>query len=201
MNSLYKLPRAFLVTLLIGIGIAYVILNDPPHTFCKTQVEHFQFVQKGIIFKDPQDKIHKKTLMSRLIETCRKTVSPGGCYEYFSYLRRLLRDFRLVSTDCLKEVSLIEEVKQHLLIGTKLMVLIAWREEALTGQVDKFNWLNRTDMSLFCTLKKQITLFYGNPTWLSFEDSVLKQLPLSQKVSLQYLKKFSILSEPCSIYP
>ena len=203
MNALYKLPRSLLVTLLLSGGIAYIVLNDPPHSFCDTQTERFQFRQKGVFIKDPGDKIHAKPLIGRLIDTCWETNAPGGCYEYFSYLKRLLDDFFLVSEGCLSQVSGIKEVKEHLFEGVRMMTLLAWREKALSGKISRLNWLNRMDMSLFCSLKANVSRFYGRKALLDFEKKLLAELPVSEKYSSASpgrLRDSSILSENCAEY-
>ena len=187
--------------LLISAGIAYIVLNDPPHTFCDTQTEHFRSVQKGVLFKDPKDNIRKKPLMGRLIDICWKANAPGACYEYFAYLRRLLSDFFLVSQNCLSAVSKIKEVRENLFEGVRMMTLLAWRKEVLAGKASKLNWLSRTDMSLFCSVKAKIISFYGAAAMREFEKKLLAELPADQKVSPKRLRKASILSENCAKYP
>ncbi len=203
MKALYKLPKALLAAILIGGGIAYIVINDPPRTLCKTQKKHFLSVQKGVLIKDPADKLRKKPLISRLTDSCWDAYAPGGCYEYFSYLRKLLKDFFLVSQDCLGEVSQIPEARKSLFEGARIMTRIAWREQALTGKVSKLNWLSRTDMSLFCSIKGKIISFYGMKAWEDFEKKLLTELPLKnqdQKVPPARIKKASILSENCLHY-
>ena len=199
-DLLKKLPKSLIALVAISVGITFILLGDPPHKFCDTQVEHFKSVQKGIIFKDSKDKIHKVPSMTRLLRTCRKTTSPGSCYEYFAYLDRLLKNFKLVSAECLTGLSQFKEVKTHLFNGMNTMVQLAWRERVLSGEVNKFNWLSPSDMSLLCSIKSKVTLLYSAETLKIFEQSILANLPNSQKLSLTSLKKFSILSESCSQY-
>jgi len=195
-----KLPKSLVAIVAIGIGIAFILLNDPPHTFCDTQLENFKSAQSGILFKDPKDKVSLYPLMVKLLKTCRATVAPGACYEYFSYLNRLLLDFKIIVNECLEPLSQIQEVKDHLFIGVSTMVELAWREEVLAGRVSKLNWLKYPDLSLFCQIKKHIVLFYGRDTLKQFEQTVLSRLPNAKKASLLTIRKFSILSEPCGKY-
>ncbi len=194
------LPKGLVAFIAICGGIAFILLNDPPHKFCDTQIEHFKSIQTGIILKDPKDKVYGLPLMVRLLKICRETVSPGACYEYFAYLNRLLKNFKLVSTKCLVNLSQIKEVKVHLFNGINTMTQLAWREKVLSGEVDKFNWFSPSDMSLFCSIKKTVILLYGRETLQAFEQTTLSNLPSSNKISLARLKKFSILSESCSKY-
>ncbi len=198
---LKKLPKNLMAFVFIGIGIAFILLNDPPHKFCDTQVEHFKSIQTGVIFPDSKDNIYDLPVITRSLKICRETVSPGACYEYFSHLNRLLRDFELISIDCLKELSQINEIKDNLFKGVNTMVQLAWREKVIGGEVDKFNWLSPSDMSLLCSIKKKIIMLYGRENLKVFEQTILSNLPNTKKISLANLRKFSILSEPCSRYP
>ena len=126
---------------------------------------------------------------------------PGACYEYFSYLNRLLRDFNLISQECLAEVASIDKVRSHLLNGINLMTQLAWRKEVLQGTVSKMNWLSASDMSLFCKLKKKTILLYGSQSFKAFEAKVIAGLPTDNPVNPKDIRKNSILSENCAKYP
>ena len=188
MKSLYKLPRPVLATLLIGIGIFFIISNDPPHHMCDTQIEHFN--QKQSQLGDREKKM----------QYCRDTNSPGGCYDLFSYLNRTLKNFYLVSQECLPSLSNKTNIKKIMLEGMELMVQLAWREEVLSGKVDKFNWLGYADMTLFCDLKDRIIAFYGHSTFDNFEKTLLAKFSADKPVNPTLVRKKSILSEYCTNY-
>ena len=199
LDKLYKLPRFLLVFILLASGVVFVLVNDPPHTLCKTQIEQFKKAEKGILFKDSLS-VYKQPLMVRLIEQCKLSNAPGGCYDLFGRLRRLLRHFRLVSSDCTSQLSSLKEVKKILFGQLQIMTLLSWREEILAGKVSKFNWLSSADMTLFCRIKNKVILFYGRPLYSQFEQGVIKSLPGSEKQSPDFIKKKTIFSEPCSKY-
>lgn len=210
MQGLYKLPRWFLATVFIGAGIAIIVLNDRPHQFCDTQIDHFQSVQQANFTK--------------LIEVCRETNSPGGCYKLFFQLNRLLKNFYLVSSRCFDRFSQIQLVKkprfkqdnltkeekkelaqeisinQVLFQSMELMVFLAWREEVLSGNISKFNWLGPADMTLFCSIKKAIVLFYGRDSLRAFENQLVEKLSSGQKAPPEISRRHSILSENCALY-
>ena len=210
LQNIYKLPRGFLAFILISGGIAFIVLNERPHRFCDTQIDHFLSVQQANF--------------PRLMTACRETNSPGGCYKLFSQLNRLLKNFYLVAPRCLqrlsqtqltaksrfKETNLTPEeksalskkisVKQVLFQSIELMVFLAWREETLSGKTSKFNWLGPADMTLFCSLKRAVVSFYGRDSLRAFENQTLKKLPSEQKVPPSILRRHSILSENCALY-
>lgn len=188
MKNLYKLPRPVLAALFIGIGIAFILLNDPPHHICDTQMEHFKSQQKIL------GNFKKHTLV------CRETNSPGGCYEMFSHLNRTLKNFYLVSKECLIPLSKNAEVKNTLLEGIELMVRLAWREETLVGRADKFHWLGKADMNLFCRIKDRLIVLYGHKTFQDFEKQLLTSLSSDKNANPEAVRKKSILSEYCANY-
>ena len=161
LSSIYRLPRPLLASLLIGGGIAYILLNDPPHTFCDTQIKHFKKVQIGVLYKNPKDFHAEKSTLQRKQNTCQKESAPGACYEYFFYLKRLLKDLRLLSKECAPLVYQTSEVKGAFSSALGLITALAWREEVLTGRVSKYNWLSHPDLFLFCDLKAKYILNYG----------------------------------------
>ena len=210
LQDLYRLPKWFLATVFIGIGIILIILNDRPHQFCDVQIDNFQSNQQ-VNFK-------------KLIKNCQETNSPGGCYGLFSQLNKLLKDFYLVSPRCFdrlsqtqltkksrfkianltkpekKELKKKSSVKEVLFQSMELMVFLAWREEVLTGKISKFNWLGPADLTLFCSIKEAIISFYGRDSLRDFENQLLEKLPAAQKETPQIIRRHSILSENCSLY-
>ena len=133
MNDIYKLPRPLLASLLIGGGIVFILLSDPPHNFCSTQLEHFKKAQRGVLYKNPKDFRKEKVGLQRKYDVCRKESAPGSCYEYFAYLKRLLKDLRLLSPECLSQVYNTADMKKAFSAALELITALAWREEALTG--------------------------------------------------------------------
>ena len=200
LNTLYKLPKSLLASLFIGGGIFFIILNDPPHTFCDSQIEHFKRLQTGILYKNPKDFHKEKSLLKRKKDTCQKENAPGACYEYFAYLKRLLRDFRVLSQKCAPMIYSTTEVKQALSSALTLMTAIAWREEVLTGRVSKYNWLTRADLYLFCKIKTKYIMNYGQENYRLLENQIITLLPLQKKISAQMVIKRTILLEPCVAY-
>ena len=182
LSSLYKLPKAVIASLVIGGAIVFIILNDPPHTLCDTQLEHFKSLQKGLIYKDSKDFHKEKALLKRKKESCEKENRPGTCYEYFAYLKRLLKDFQVLSTECKAIIFSEAPVKS-----------------SLTSALSKYNWLSRPDMHLFCNIKNKYIQQYGQPAYEKLEQQIINLLP-SQNKNRKLIFKWSILSESCLKY-
>ena len=199
LSSLYKLPKAVLASLVIGGAIILIILSDPPHTFCDTQLEHFKSLQIGLLYKDQKDFHEEKSLLERKKQNCQKENSPGACYEYFAALKRLLKDFRVLSAQCKASIFSDIKVKSALESALSLMTALAWREEVLTGHISKYNWLTRSDMYLFCDLKSKYIQNYGQIAYVKLEASILNLLP-SKNQNKKLILRWSILSESCLKY-
>jgi len=207
MSELYKLPKIFIAFLAMGGTIALLLMGDPPHAFCDTQVEHFKEVQKGKTYKDTNSKDYKsykdkknyKTHKERTKENCESQNSSGACYDYFSYLRQFLKDLQLLSHECRDQIFNDTKVKKSLEEALALITALAWRQEVIYGRVTKFNWLKPNHMALFCDLKKSYILQYGRTQYQSLEASILQQLP-AEKINKEMILKGSILSESCLKY-
>jgi len=152
------------------------------------------------LYKNPKDFHVEKSVLKRKKAACQKENASGACYEYFAYLRRLLKDLRLLSEKCLLLVYETPELKKTFSSALSLMTALAWREEILTGKVSKYNWLTRPDLSLFCELKTKYIMNYGKESYEALAKATVELLPVKQKVSPAYIKKKTILSESCTGY-
>ena len=102
--------------------------------------------------------------------------------------------------ECVSLVYSQAKVKKALSSALTLMTALAWREEALTGRVSKYNWLARADLFLFCEIKQKYIIYYGQEAYNLLENQILNLLPLKQKISPQLLIRKTILSESCISY-
>lgn len=198
---LLRLPRTIFVTLVLGIAMLFMFIKDPPHTICRTQLDTFKSRQTGIIYKNPKLEIQKKPIMFLLIQECKNNSIPGSCYGLFSKIKKLMYDFKIVSYDCRKHFSSLSTVKNILFTVYRLMIHLAWGDKpSSTRYADKLNWLSNVDISLFCTIKKNIRDIYGNQSLLNLENTTFKQLPGSEGMSEVAIRELAIVSLVCSSY-
>ncbi len=198
---LLSLPRKIFVILILGGAIIFIVLQNPPHTICRTQIDNFKSRQKGMIYKDPKIKTRTKPLMDILIANCKKFSSPGSCYGLFSRARVFIHEFRLISSDCYKSFSLLGKVKNTLRSLYSLMIRLAWGDAPATEYGNKFHWLSHIDISLFCSIKEQIFILYGQSTLLSWERKIFQKLPEAKKMTESRIRELSLVSENCALYP
>ena len=216
MKLLNQIPKALLVSLIILGGIFYMIFTNPPHRFCDTQVENFKAKQIGYLYPDPEDFREKQALkekgekkkemkgrsarLKRSYELCRGEARPGSCYEYFSQLRKLFEDLKLLTPECKQEIYREKEIKQAFKEALILMTALAFDEKAVTGKASRYSWLVRRDLNLFCQMKGEYEDRFGMRAVNALETEVLENLPLETKLSPEYLRKYTLFGLACAGY-
>ena len=195
---LLSIPRWLLVTVIIAGATALIVLRDPPHSICRTQIDRFKYWQEGSIYKLKNDKLKKAPAIPTLIKNCKKLNSPGACYGLFSKTRVFLRDFDLVSVDCQESFAALGAVKKTLFSIYSLMIRLAWGDtppSARTGQ--QLNWFSDLELNLFCSIKKQIIRLYGNEMLLSLERQTFKKLPAVENLDEMQIRERALVSQKC----
>ena len=198
---LLSLPRKVLVTLVITVAIIFIILQDPPHTICRTQIDNFKSRQMGIIYKDPKIKNRKEPLMDVLINECKTYSSPGSCYGLFAKVRVFINDFSTVSQDCYENFSTLSEVRKTLFNIYDLMIRLAWGEAPSEVDYDKLNWLSIADVAVFCSVKESALDIYGETLLKEWETKVFQKLPGVETMDFNSAWEMSLVSENCNQYP
>ncbi|MDE0518000.1 MAG: hypothetical protein F4X95_03890 [Oligoflexia bacterium] len=198
---LLSLPKNIFVIVVLGAAILFIVVQDPPHTICRTQINNFKAQQKGILYKDPKIKTRVKPLIKVLIENCKKYNTPGSCYALFSRTKKLIKDFKVVSRDCREPFASLGAVKEALFGGYSLIIRIAWGDTPPLAHQDKLNWLSDIDVSLFCLIKEEILFYYGKEALLNLEKKVFKKLPGAKNMKESRIRELSLTSENCSLYP
>ncbi len=195
------IPKNMLAFVFIVAGILFIVLGQPPHTVCDSQLEVIQKAQLKFLYKDPKAKKITTTKYQMLYEHCKRTNAPGGCYELFQEMKVLLYDLSTLSSECAGALGSVTEHKKVLWEVTEMMVRMAWGEAPPTAYHAKFGWLDTADISLYCKLKMRITAFYGEPAWNAFREKMMKELPGAKDVPRNTVWDMSIFSENCSRYP
>ncbi|MDB2426225.1 hypothetical protein N9W41_01635, partial [bacterium] len=99
-----NLSRKVVVFVALVGGVLFILISDPPHTLCNTQIKNFKEIQKGFLYLSKKPKTAKvETLYNILYTNCRDSNSPGGCYELFVQLRKMLKDSETINISALGE--------------------------------------------------------------------------------------------------
>lgn len=183
-------------------GILFIVLSDPPHTVCQSQIEVLKESQKHFLYKDPpKSKVIKTTKYTTQYNRCEGSKSPGGCYEFFQSIKVLLDDLQTVPSDCGAAVGEVSEVRKALWSTVELLVRLAWGEKPPAAYHAKFGWLDNADINLFCKLKVRITQMYGESSWNNFRERMMADLPGAKDLNRNQVWEMALLSENCARYP
>lgn len=195
-------PKSLLAVLVIGGGIFFIISSDPPHTVCESQTEVFRVAQNRFLFVDPKQKPKVTIAKYRaLVDRCKSANTPGGCYELFQEARMLIRDLEAVPSECATVIGAITEVKTALWELTELLVRLGWGDKPPVTYHQKFAWLDTSDISLFCRLKKRLVESYEELAFQEFRERIFKDLPGSKDMPREQVWDMTIFSENCAKYP
>ena len=174
---LNQLPRPLLIFLVLAAGIAGIFLFQAPHSVCSSQLEILKQSQSGKLFPRVTKNAQRSPLYARLVENCKTGNSPGACYELFSLLRKLNQDLLGSPSECLIPFGEVPEIQKALKEGVQLMIQLAWGEKPPEAGLAKFNWMETSDLVLYCRLKDMNLKIYGEQTWQALRVATYKKLP------------------------
>lgn len=197
---LANLPKNILATLIVGGGIFFIILVDPPHTICDAQLDTFKEAQLGFVYLDPQNKSVQTTDYELLTKQCRVSNSPGGCYELFARLKALISDIESIPKECTSKAAGEGKVRKLLWEALDLMAKLAWGEKPPQSYYEKFGWLEPPDLLLYCDLRRTVVRLYGKPAWEQFREGLFKTLPGATGLQRTQVWEHMLLSINCDQY-
>lgn len=198
---LAKLSKTTIASILLVGGVIFIVLSDPPHTVCDSQMEAFKKSQIGFLTKDPDNKAEKDPLFSRLLAQCKIANSPGGCYELFLQMRKMMEKSKAISLECNDELGTYPQFKQSILGVAELIMQLAWGEQPPESYYEKFGWLDTADISLYCNLKERAIATLDGPAWNAFVDKSMLALPGAENLQRDKVWSNSIASVNCGRYP
>lgn len=201
-HLLSRLSKPALVALSLIGGLLFIIVLNPPHDLCSTQLETFKEEMEHYLFinktKQKKNKEKLKSGFQKDFDYCQSSNNIGGCYEFFFNLRNTLRSFDAVSNECKPSIVQLREVKETLWETAELMVKIAWGGKPPKGIYDKYSWMDTSDMSLFCHIKQLIQDLYPDKEWGTFFEQMRKELPGANQLSRKRTWELMILSDNCA---
>lgn len=195
------LPKNVLALLLIVGGIVLIVLFQPPHSVCDSQIEVVNKNQQSFLFKDPKSKQILTSKYERLRDHCKVTNNPGGCYELFQELKTMSHDLGTLPAECGSAVRGTVQYDRALKESAEMMVRLAWGEAPPSSYSAKFGWLEISDITLFCRLKDRLFAFYGEDWWNTFRERMMLDLPGAKDLARNQVWDLSLFSENCARYP
>lgn len=195
-----------------------MILADPPYTKCNTQIEVLQKSLQSDIFSRQGKRLVFSPRLSGQITTCKEGNGPGGCFELFATLRRLIRELSSFPPECHESLAEIGQVQGAIMEGIRLMVFLAWGESPPAPEA-RARWLEPADLALFCELRDGFVRIFGPEAYDEFRTSITAGLPgepaifsdgqcincefrkrASQVLSPDEVWKRTLFSVPCQQY-
>jgi hypothetical protein len=176
-NFINSLPKPVLALLVIIVGIVVFFMIQPPHTVCDTQAEALQEAQRGVLFpaKEKKNVIPPSILRSK--EACQLGNSAGSCYEYFLSLRKVADDITKSSAECAAQLYELAEVRTALNDGLEMMVRLAWGLKPPEPTLERFGWMQESEISTFCRLRTVYVRANGEDAWVELRRKISTKLP------------------------
>ncbi len=197
---LLSLPKTIFVTLVLTVGILFIVLSDPPHHVCDSQLEKFSEATKDFLKLDPARKTQKEIRFKKLLDVCKSTNTPGGCLELFMNVRQVLKDANAVSLECRKKLSSNVGFDAVIWQTMDVMVKIAWGEKPPMTTTLRINWFDPADLSLFCRLKRAADTVYGQERLSRFMEPYFQSLPGAKTLNRTEAWNKMLFAQDCAGY-
>lgn len=174
-------PKPLLALIVLVGAVVFFMLANPPHTICDTELEVLKQSQKGNIFPTviTVQKVQQKipAQINQAKEACQIGNSAGSCYEYFEDLKSIAVDIGKASSQCTQQLFEVPEVRQALKDGVEVMVRIAWESQPPDPGFARFNWLQETEIAVFCRIRNIYERSVGQEAWDQLRRNIYAKLP------------------------
>ena len=197
---LKSLPKVMFVTLVLGAGVLFIVISDPPRNLCDSQIDVLNADTNRFLGSDPQKPSQATSNYVRLRDICKSTNTPGGCYEFFSELKKMVKEMRAVSPECQKKITSSGAVIGAVWESLDLLARIAWGNEPPLTAAVRAGWLDAADLNLFCELKTQVLRIHSEERWNSFVEGYFKSLPGADKLPRSDVWQRMLFSTNCASY-
>lgn len=194
---LFKYPKWLIVAVALGLGLALILLINPPVSKCDTQFELLKQDQTPFIFKDPQKKFDSALTYENISQKCLNEKLPGSCLRFFEGLQKFLGELDSVSVECISEVLGKSEIKKTLLNSLNVTYKVAWGSKTPDSSLDKTNWFQTIELNTFCELQGYAQRYLKTSEWESFREGVIQEFVSSSGLDRKEVWSRSILSMRC----
>ena len=198
-NYIAKFPKGLVAFVVITLGIAFIVINDPPKTLCDSEVEIFKKDHRH--FLAPIPKSNKNITQYDLQkDLCKRANGPGGCYEFFTQVRKLLQSIEGTPKQCRQKIGNIPQVKKALWQTARLFTHMAWGSSPPTSSYEKLGWYDYSDINTFCRLQDRIKELYGAREWSEMQEAMFIKLPGANQIPRDKAWNLMLLSVNCYQY-
>lgn len=193
-----SLPPLLLGSIVVVAGILFMVFADPPKTVCDSQFDSYRAQLNHYIFpKEMSSNLKLPPLIETHYRACLNSNSPGGCLEYIQGLKNWWRYLKTISSSCGEEFDKIKPTKDWMVKTLTLFVEIAWGDEPPETFRKKTAWLEKSDLVVYCGIKREFVRFFGNQEWTNLREKIMQKLPGAVKMERVDMWEKTILSIAC----
>ena len=171
------IPKPVIVIFVLILASLGFYFADPPHSPCQSQIEIIKEKLKGRLFPGKGKKNPIPGAYASQLENCKLSNTPGGCYELFGTMRLFVRETGNLSFECNEYLGDVDEFKKPIQNVLALMIRIAWGESTPQQGESTRQWLEPSDVSLFCHIKDLYIRFLGKESLDEFQKGIFASLP------------------------
>lgn len=174
-----KIPQPALVIGVLVAALAIFVVSNPLKDECEIKIKIFEKNLHGsLISVRGADKKTKFAQIDYWKENCRMGNSLGACNDYFTGLRKLADELRLVPNKCmLTYIEDNEKFMGQVLDGIKVMALVAWGDAPPVNIQSRLGWLTSADVTTFCRLKTFVEKTHEPEAFKAFRSQVYAEFP------------------------
>ncbi len=191
---MHRFSKTVIAIFGLTIGLGFILLSNPPHTPCASQLEQLKSKYTPAFILDTSSRYQKTTGFRRAFLYCKEANSPGGCFTLFHSVERLLSELTAVQANCFEHVSGISEFRDPMWSTATLLAESAWKNRS---NREPYAWLDRSHLSLFCKIKNHLIRLNGQTRWDNFREEILKTLPGTENVQRAEIWRKSIFAINC----
>lgn len=198
---LASVPKAIIAIVCLVVALLVIRQIEPPRTVCDAQMEVFRDSQKRFLYAKPSANDYRRMRdVKQMFEECSGHNSPGGCFEYFQYLKKVLADLDDIPSQCAETASSEAVINEWVWKSLTLMVQMAWGDRAPASYVQRNGWFDTSELTLFCSTRKQAIRIFGQSRYSEWQEGMLKNMPNSEILTRDQVWQRSILSTPCDVF-
>ena len=190
-----NLSKTMIAALGLVAGLGFILLSNPPHTPCASQVEQLKLKYTSSFVLDSSSRYQRTTGFRKAFLYCMEASSPGGCFSLFHSVEQLLSELTAVQATCFEDVAGISEFEDPMWSTAKLLVEAAWGSGP--SDLGEYEWLDRSHLSLFCKLKNHLIKLSGQARWDNFREVILKGLSGAEELQRAEVWRKSIFAINC----
>lgn len=193
---LSRTPKLIVAVVGVGLIMGLTLLLNPPRTLCDEQLDQLKVLNKA--FFQPQGAKVAKVPAEDMLEHCKIDNGPGGCFDWFLNVRKLVETLERYPRECRIHAAEDEAIKAWLMRALSLFVQIAWGDGKVSAySVRRQGWLDTADFRLYCRAKNVAESYYGADHWAQFRESMLVQLPEASELTREVRWNRSLFAQSC----